>query len=63
MAGVPDGLLTVSARIRRRTGPREPASTEVREDRASAATYEAARDEIRARLADDELVLSWSVTH
>lgn len=60
MAAVSE-LLTVRARIRRRTAGGGPVSTDVRWDEASAADYEQARDAIRARLAEDEAVVYWLV--
>lgn len=61
MPAVPEDQLTVTARIRHRTEPGQAASDDVRAEQATAASYEAARDEIRARLADGEQVLYWTV--
>lgn len=55
-----DQAVTVRARIRPRTGPAEPVSSEERWEQATG-TYEAACAEIRDRVRDDELVLAWYV--
>lgn len=52
-------MVTVKARIRRRTQHDEPVSEDVDWLEETASTYEAARDAIRGRVPEDWLVLAW----
>lgn len=55
------GKITVRARIRQRTRPDEPVSTDERWDEETTSSYEDAKAAIQARVADDELALAWYV--
>lgn len=56
-----DEDITVHASIRNRVAHDEPIPVDVRWEHETAPTYQTARDAIRSRIGDGELVTAWFV--